>query len=284
MNTNCERHELKEAIETIASLARKPLQEATEVKTTTLFGRPYYMDRNNCPVPVDPPDFQTPARLEVSSLDGLIDMVRNEGVGIELPSLHAPVSADDWDDSNDTVTPHLFVMVGNHQSVGVFTDNLNFSRSHYSLYSVHSDMRSFRPGQEYDHEEMMIALRSMFQPTEDLSYLLELLACITNEAKVTSNDNGLNQQVTVNRGIANLQRERVKSIVRLKPYRTFPEVEQPESDFLVRLSTDSEGNIRVALHEADGGMWKLTARRTIAAYLRDALSQEIEDGRVTVMA
>lgn len=60
----------------------------------------------------------------------------------------------------------------------------------------------------------------------------------------------------------------MKPRVPLRPYRTFQEVEQPESEFLLRL--DEEGNI--GLFEADGGMWKLTARQTVKAFLEKELS------------
>ena len=35
--------------------------------------------------------------------------------------------------------------------------------------------------------------------------------------------------------------------------------------------------------EADGGMWKLAARKTIKAYPEEALKDMIDDGRVVVM-
>lgn len=71
----------------------------------------------------------------------------------------------------------------------------------------------------------------------------------------------------------------VKPIVKLKPYRTFSEVEQPESEFLVRLSDGG----RVALYEADGGAWKLQARRNVADYLKENLADLIESGDVIVV-
>ena len=48
-------------------------------------------------------------------------------------------------------------------------------------------------------------------------------------------------------------------------------MEQPESEFLLRL--DEDGNI--GLFEADGGMWKLAARQTIKALLEKELEAEI---------
>lgn len=68
-------------------------------------------------------------------------------------------------------------------------------------------------------------------------------------------------------------------IRKLKPYRTFNEVDQPESEFLLRLS---EGG-GVALYEADGGAWKLQARRNVAEYLKNALANLVEAGEVIIV-
>ena len=69
----------------------------------------------------------------------------------------------------------------------------------------------------------------------------------------------------------------IKPIVRLKPYRTFQEVEQPESQFLIRV-----GERGISFIEADGGMWKLEARKTIYYWLSAHLGDEIRDGSVVL--
>lgn len=43
-----------------------------------------------------------------------------------------------------------------------------------------------------------------------------------------------------------------------------------------------QGN-RIALYEADGGRWKLEAQKRVAGYLREGLSDLIEDGKVVVI-
>lgn len=58
------------------------------------------------------------------------------------------------------------------------------------------------------------------------------------------------------------------------PFRTFIEIEQPESEFLLRAKKGYEG-IEFALFEADGGAWKKEAIDNIAAYLKENL-KEIE--------
>ena len=75
------------------------------------------------------------------------------------------------------------------------------------------------------------------------------------------------------------KRESIEPRVALRPYRTFLEVEQPESEFLLWL--DDNGN--VGLFEADGGMWRQTAKASILAYFEARLSDEIKAGKVVVM-
>lgn len=77
------------------------------------------------------------------------------------------------------------------------------------------------------------------------------------------------------KGAALAENMTIKPLVRLRPYRTFQEVEQPEGIFLIRVRERG-----IAFIEADGGMWRLTARNTVKAYLEEQLKNC--DG-VTVM-
>ena len=80
------------------------------------------------------------------------------------------------------------------------------------------------------------------------------------------------------KGVSLQQNSTIRPLVKLRPYRTFQEVEQPEGLFLIRI--DERG---ITFTEADGGMWKLAARKTVKAYLEEALKDMIDDGRVVVM-
>ena len=71
----------------------------------------------------------------------------------------------------------------------------------------------------------------------------------------------------------------VRPYVNMQPFRTFLEVEQPESVFLLRL----DGNGNVGLFEANGGVWKLEATRNISAYFEQKLADLIGSGRVVVL-
>ncbi|MGV8103295.1 hypothetical protein ACE15I_33430, partial [Bacillus thuringiensis] len=88
------------------------------------------------------------------------------------------------------------------------------------------------------------------------------------------------QAVTVKTGVASRGNAKVPNPVQLSPYRTFVEVEQPESKFVFRMREGA----RCGLFEADGGAWKLEAMNNIKEYLKEALAQEIESEKVFVLA
>lgn len=126
-------------------------------------------------------------------------------------------------------------------------------------------------------EEAIIALRTRFQPTADTDYALRLLSSITSGGKVTLNDNGIATTIVTQKGISLQDNEVIRPIISLRPYRTFMELDQPESPFLIRVSERA-----ITFVEADGGMWKLAAKKTAAAFLANALADEISAGQVIV--
>ena len=102
---------------------------------------------------------------------------------------------------------------------------------------------------------------------------------MTDENSISTQDNGVTQTVEARQGIALKERVEIRPRVVLQPFRTFLEVDQPESEFLLRV--DAEKGI--GLFEADGGVWKLEAKKNIAAYFAKNLSDLIEAGQVVIM-
>ena len=84
-------------------------------------------------------------------------------------------------------------------------------------------------------------------------------------------DDGISQKATVKTGIASKSDAIVPNPVKLRPYRTFVEVEQPVSDFVFRVQDNGRG-ISCAIFEADGGAWKNAAMKNIKNYLEFELS------------
>jgi hypothetical protein len=129
---------------------------------------------------------------------------------------------------------------------------------------------TFQFGKFYDLEEFNIKLRTLFDQSAEREELLRLLGNIKEERVRTTEDDGISQTVIARVGIASVAEVRVPSPVTLRPYRTFREIWQPASPFIVRLRPGDEDELpTVALFEADGGQWKLEAINLIAEYFKD---------------
>lgn len=128
--------------------------------------------------------------------------------------------------------------------------------------------------------EMDKVIQNILDPnTKATAYLLDLLSRMTNENSVSTNDNGVTQTVEARQGVALNALIEIKPRVMLRPFRTFLEVEQPESEFLLRVDPD-EG---IGFFEADGGIWKLEAKKNIADYFLKNMGDLIDAGKVVVM-
>ena len=136
------------------------------------------------------------------------------------------------------------------------------------------DVEKFPFGKFMTQEEFAIKFRSLFVPSEknDTNYVLSFVSKLHGGTAITTEDDGITQQVGVSRGVSGKMTEKatLKPIVKLAPYRTFREIEQPESEFLLRTRLDDEDTPRVALFEADGGAWRITAMNRIAEYIANA--------------
>ena len=67
----------------------------------------------------------------------------------------------------------------------------------------------------------------------------------------------------------------VPNPVTLAPFRTFRDVAQPASLFVLRVQGGGE-TPNVALFEADGGAWRLAAIENIKKWLEENITGEVE--------
>lgn len=137
---------------------------------------------------------------------------------------------------------------------------------------VHADYSDLVPqipfGRFVKIEEFIIMLKSKFVSTDNLECILQIVGNITDENVTNYNDDGVTQKVTTKVGIARVGEKALPPKIILKPYRTFIEIEQPESEFLLRARKGYDG-IELALFEADGGAWKRKAVENITEYLHE---------------
>lgn len=199
-----------------------------------------------------------PDTLPLNSLDALIKMVKTEASEQDAP---------------------LYITIPDHMTVRCFGQPDAAERYHRQFYyeANATDVPGWAEKNTLGFEEAQIALRTRFQETPDTLYAMKLVSDISLGAKVIYNDNGIATTITTQKGVALQTNEQIRPLVKLRPYRTFQEVEQPESIFLIRVSDRG-----ISFIEADGGMWKLAARETIKAFLEERLSQEVTEGSVII--
>ncbi|GEO70510.1 hypothetical protein [Levilactobacillus acidifarinae] len=124
----------------------------------------------------------------------------------------------------------------------------------------------FRFDKWYDRESLNIALQSQFVPTDDRASLLKFIGNYKEATENTASDDGVMQTATVQTGAANVDTVKVPNPVLLAPYRTFTEVEQPQSEFIFRMQQGMQGG----LFEADAGAWRSVAIESIKEYFNTA--------------
>lgn len=198
-----------------------------------------------------------PNCIELTGLDSVCKMVRNEA---------------------EHVGQQIFIQVKDHKNVSVFT-SLDADEDRLYLYKCVADTPAVTMGRFLPYENAVIEIRSLYIPGPDNEYLLRLLSSISSESKVTNSDNGVTQKVEAKAGISLKEVVEIKPRVTLRPFRTFVEVGQPESEFLLRINQSGE----IGLFPADGGVWKLEATRNVAGYFEKELHDLIETGRVVVI-
>ncbi len=226
-----------------------------ERKLVDIGGFPHYWDREDqryvpvfAPVPEDAP---VPSPYYFFTLDGVIDYIKTNVEGL-IP---------------DTPDAKLILHVSNQCTVRLMAPpSANRKvRSCIAMCDAHVPKICF--GEWLDSETFNTMLLSTFLPTESREVLFKVVSNLVKEQNCNLADDGVSQVITVKQGVTTASNLTFKNPVCLKPMRTFPEVDQPESNFTLRI----DERARISLHEADGGAWKNEAVANIKKYLSDNL-------------
>lgn len=162
----------------------------------------------------------------------------------------------------------LIIHVKDPENVELYTE-LDEEQKRKTFMVVDAQIPEFRYGRFHSVEEFNIKLQSVFIKTEERDLLLSFSSAISIDNGAKVEDNGVSQTTTIRNGVSSISNAVAPNPVSLKPFRTFTEVDQPESDFVFRLNQDAQ----LALFEADGGIWKNEAMIAIKEYLEENLRQ-----------
>ncbi len=190
-----------------------------------------------------------PETLQVHSLTALVDYIKGKVEGFENEESLAMIHVE---------SPITVALVSAEEGP---------SRKRTYWMRASAPENPFHFGQPYDPETFNIALQSLFADADDRAKVLQLAGTIKSEQAETDKDNGVTQKVEVRRNIAFAQNAVIPNPVTLRPWRTFREVEQPQSIFVFR----AHDGPKLSLWEADGSAWKLQAMQNVKAWLAERL-------------
>lgn len=201
------------------------------------------------PIPEDEPH---PAAWEFYTLDGMIDYIKENTEGL-IPAKGSK--------------ERLILQVANWNSVFLMSQPSEHNKSRHTIAKVKAHTPEICFDRHMDNEEFCTMLLSKFIDTPARADLFKVVKNLTNEQSLRTSDDGVSQVVTVKQGVSLAADVKFENPVPLKPMRTFTEVDQPESNFTLRIDEKA----RPALFEADGGAWKNEAVALIKEYLKHNL-------------
>jgi hypothetical protein len=180
-------------------------------------------------------------------------------------TLDAMLSALDAPELDGLEKDGLQIVVQNHAHVSITTaPDCTWAQREIHI-SARCDVKPFPFGQFLDIEEFIVKAQCRFVDDGAKSAMISHVSSICDEKVITNTDDGISQSVVREDKVGRKGRHEMTPMLALMPHRTFPEIEQPASNFLLRIKDGP----RAALFEADGGLWETKAVRSIAAYIRE---------------
>lgn len=229
----------------MAEAAEKPIIETIDDHTYVFYDKS--MKRID---PIPPIDEPQPRPFLAFSLRGLVDYIKTDVDGLfAAPGVRHIVSVCGVD------------------TVKVYTPITGYSKSRHVIAECRAHVPDIPFNRYIDPEDFQIMVQTRFQESDNRKTVLKLAGNIKGEQSMQTADDGVSQKVTIKKGVATAADVIVSNPVVLTPLRTFYEVEQPSSPFVIRFSE----NAQAALFEGDGGAWMLKAVENIRTWLEAAL-------------
>lgn len=254
--------DLTEVIKTVAQMTEERMKAQVKPEIVEIYGTPHYRDQHGDMVPVDKPvpdDMVMPDIFGAFTLQGLVDWIKadvDKLFGKDKPAALVSVAS-----------PNQVVVYG--PLTGDAMQRPMLARCFYTAPDI--------PFETFvDAETLAITVQATFKQDEARDAVLGVMSNLSEQQSTQTSDDGFSQRVTIKSGMQEIDSMVFKNPAPLRPLRTFPEVEQPVSPFVVRFK---EGK-KAALFNADGGAWKVAAVKSIGSFLR----KELEGTNTVVIA
>ena len=237
---------IKEALQYIVGLSEAKVQDITLADGTVQTYSDKLLHRLQKHIPM------VDKAIEMCTLTSLVDYIKG---------------------NIDSMSDKMIIQVVDPETVVLFSQ-LNEERYREKMVVVKARIPDFRFDTYMDQENFCINLQSKIidDPDTDRALILKFAGTMEAGTIAEYGDDGVTQKATVKTGIASKGEAIVPNPVKLRPYRTFLEVEQPASEFIFRVKQNKYDGISCAIFEADGGAWKIAATSSIKDYLQFELS------------
>lgn len=251
--------------EYLFTAGRNAQKEIEDLRKPALFedkyGQQWICKDGKCVTIEEPkPDHVVKAEtFSTFSLDGLIDYIKGDPENL----------------FREASVRHI-VQVYTPKHVRVIAPQRGYWRERERVAECFAVVPDIEFGRYMDTDQFQVMVQTCFMESENRALVLQLAGSVRKEQNMQTADDGVSQRVTINAGVSTAADVIVKNPVTLIPFRTFHEVEQPESPFVLRFNEDGAA----ALFTGDGFKWKLEAVKKIREYLEKAL----EGQNVTVIA
>jgi hypothetical protein len=146
-----------------------------------------------------------------------------------------------------------------------------FGRRHEWVRAVCGETTPFQFDQFQNPEKFLIDLQSSFLPTETVIALQKLASSLSAESKITVQDDGFSQTVSVRGGGVTYSEIPVPARIDLFVYRTFREIDPIRGEFMFRMRAEKDQLPKVTLMDIDAGRWKMNAMGLVRSYLESQL-------------
>lgn len=201
--------------------------------------------------PVRPHKLPTQKHINVTTLTGVTNWLLS----------------DDGDEARDKCIVH----VHDHKRVSVYSYPDDYYRERHHFIEATSLNDEFEFGRFMSVEDFVINASCKFVMDDALRNVIKVVSSLRATDVIHVEDDGLSQKLTATRELNRIGEVKLEPFQILRPFRTFREIEQPESRFLLRIKRNGDELPRVALFNADNSEWKLVAMRSIVEFINEKL-------------
>lgn len=233
---------IREALEFVIGLTRPTLE--------TVDGRIYSTQK------LDLIRKPTAGTLEISNLGGIVDYVSSGLDGDRITEENVMIHV---------LSPTEVRLVSRLSDL---EDRATYLKAAFDEFD-------FEFGRYMPLENMIVGLQCAFTAQGDRDQLMLDLSQVADVREDILTDSGITQGVTRKAGVIMKENAVLKNPVTLAPRRSFPDIEQVATQFVVRVKKDAGdvGGVQVALFEADGGSWKTEALERISRFFSEQLEK-----------